>query len=228
MKRSLAIASAALLFAASGQAEPTGQAEPLSPAEGGLTEDAFAASGPVVDSSCNGHNVPSWLSNAGKFASSASARLNTLGSMSETSRKAAWNSGDEKRWFGSYSESRFNNVKSRMAKISSIMKSSKLDIQCKWSKSWFGDASPGIYKITLGGDWRDEPSGNVDKVQTFVHESAHIAGAVLGGESRGKYGVSDALTRATKHPGTAIRTAENLGYYAICRSAYWSGRGGCP
>ncbi len=115
-----------------------------------------------------------------------------------------------------------------MTKIASILGSSKLDIKCKWSKPWYGDASPGIYKITLGGDWKSEPSSSADKVQTFVHEAAHIAGAVLGGEARGKYGISDALTRASKHPGTAVRTAENLGYYAICRSSYWSGKGGCP
>ncbi|MCA9646695.1 MAG: hypothetical protein H6718_19680 [Polyangiaceae bacterium] len=222
MKLSFAIASVALLLSASSHAEPVTQIE------SGVTDDAFAAAGPVVDSSCSGYNVPSWLSNGGKFASSASARLNSLNSMSEASRKAAWNSGDEKRWFGSYSKTRFNNVKSRMAKVTTILQSSKLDVKCNWSKSYYGHASPGSYKITLGSEWKEERSDRADKVQTFVHEGAHIAGAVLGGEVRNKYGVSDALTRAQKHPGTAVRTAENLGYYAICRSSYWKGKGGCP
>ncbi|MEZ4369626.1 MAG: M35 family metallo-endopeptidase [Polyangiaceae bacterium] len=224
MKFSFAIVSVALLLSASSHAEPLTPEHQL---DSGPTEDVFAAAGPVVASSCSGHNVPSWLSNAGKFASSASARLNSLNSMSEASRKAAWDSGDETRWFGSYSNSRFGNVRSRMAKISSILQSSKLDVKCNFSKSNYGDANPGIYKIALGSLWRDD-KGTADKVQTFVHEGAHIAGAVLGGEARNKYGVSDALTRATKHPGTAVRTAENLGYYAICRSTYWKGKGGCP
>ncbi len=186
------------------------------------------AAGPDVHSSCNGASVGSWLSSSESYASAAASRLSWLAGLSESKRKAAWSSGAEQRWFGAYSNARFNNVKRRMNQIADVLRSSRLDVKCKWNKSYFGNASPGIYAIRLGSAWKSESSSSVDKPQTFVHEAAHVRGAVLGGEVRGKYGVSDALTRARKHPGVAVRTAENLGYYAVCRSSSWAGKGGCP
>lgn len=193
----------------------------------GSSGSALAA-GPDVHSSCNGASVPSSLSSAEGLASSAASRLNGLAGKSKAQREALWNAGAERRWFGAYSNTRFNNVRKRMNNIAEALRSSRLDVKCLWSKSYFGNASPGVYVIRLGSAWKYESSSSVDKPQTFVHEAAHIRGAVLGGEVRGKYGVADALTRAQKHPGVAVRTAENLGYYAVCRSASWAGKGGCP
>jgi hypothetical protein len=186
------------------------------------------AAGPAVNSTCHGAAVDSWLGSSHGYAVKAASRLNGLAKLSEKKRESAWNAGDELLWFGAYSESRFKNVQKRISKVAVILDSWRLDVRCKWTKSYYGNASPGIYRITLGGGWKGESAGDVDKPQTFVHEAAHIAGAVLGGEVRDKYGVPDAIKRAKDHPGVAVRTAENLGYYAVCRSSTWSGKGGCP
>jgi hypothetical protein len=138
-----------------------------------------------------------------------------------------WNGGAERIWFGDYSNARFGNVKNRMNGIAQALTDWKLDIRCNWAKSYYGDASPGVLRITLGSAWRDAPTSISDKTQTFVHEAAHIRGAVLGGEIRHKYGVNDALDRAMRYPGTAVRTAENIGYYAVCRQRAWATHSSC-
>jgi len=191
------------------------------------TDDA-AAAGPAVQSACYGTGVESTLGSAHTLASAAAGRLNGLAALSSSQRASAWSSGPERRWFGDYSNLRFNNVRNRMNDIASALNDWRLDVHCRWDKSYFGNASPGIRRITLGSAWKTASSGNADKPQTFVHEAAHIRGATLGGEARGKYGVADALKRAQKYPGVAVRTAENLGYYAVCRSPSWTGKGGCP
>jgi hypothetical protein len=192
------------------------------------TAAGSAPASPAVHSACHGSGVESSLASSYALSVSAANRLNGLASLSSSQRASAWNSGAERRWFGDYSELRFKNVRSRMNGIVEVLDSWRLDIRCEWNKSYFGDASPAIYRITLGNQWRITSSGDADKPQTFVHEAAHIKGAVLGGEARGKYGVANALTRAQKYPGVSVRTAENIGYYAVCRSSTWAGKGGCP
>lgn len=192
-----------------------------------IATDAVAA-GPAIYSSCHGAGVESTLGSAHALATAAASRLNGLAKLSSSKRKAAWSSGAERRWFGEYSELRFDNVRGRINGIAAILNDWRLDVRCNWAKSYYGNASPGIRRMTLGRAWKDASASDPDKPQTFVHEAAHIRGAVLGGEARGKYGVANALTRARKHPGVAVRTAENLGYYAVCRGAAWSGKGGCP
>lgn len=183
---------------------------------------------PAIHSTCSGTNVPATLSSSHALAVSAATRLNGLASMSSSQRASAWTSGAERRWFGDYSELRFKNVRNRMNGIVEVLDNWRLDVRCDWSKSYFGNASPAVNVIRLGSAWKNASASDADKPQTFVHEAAHIKGAVLGGESRGKYGVADALTRAQKYPGVSVRTAENLGYYAVCRSSSWAGKGGCP
>ena len=114
----------------------------------GSSGSALAA-GPDVHSSCNGASVPSSLSSAEGLASSAASRLNGLAGKSKAQREALWNAGAERRWFGAYSNTRFNNVRKRMNNIAEALRSSRLDVKCLWSKSYFGNASPGVYVIHL-------------------------------------------------------------------------------
>ncbi|WP_292986923.1 hypothetical protein [Nitrosomonas sp.] len=180
-----------------------------------------AKSGPVIQSTCHGAGVSGALKTSQSYADSAAGRVNKLDAMSKAERAKAWNQGPEARWFGKYSNSRFKNVRNRVNKIASHLKDWKLDVRCNWKKTYYGSASPGIKRITLGKSWKDEVKAG-ERVQTFPHEAAHIAGAVLGGEVRNKYGVINAIKRAKNHPGVAVRTAENLGYYVICRKGGFS------
>jgi hypothetical protein len=182
--------------------------------------DVKRRDGPGIASSCGGYPVRTALHAATTYAKLASQRLNFLSSLPGREQEKQWNAGPERTWFGAYKGKRLLNVRNRMWKIVQRLESPLLVINCKWSKSFLGLASPGIPTITLGGGWRDLPSDHVKKTQTFVHEAAHIERAVLGGDNIKKfYGVVAARERADRHPGVAIRTAENIGYYAVCRAS---------
>jgi hypothetical protein len=187
---------------------------------------ALEHEGPSVASNCGGQKVLSALHLAMQYASLASQRLNYLSSLTASVQKERWNAGPENTWFGAYNRKRLVNVRNRMWKIVKTLKNPLLVISCNWQKPWLGFASPGIPEITLGGGWRDLPNDHVKKTQTFIHEAAHIRHAVLGGDNIKKYyGVKAAKRRAYRRPGIAIRTAENIGYYAVCRA---SKTHGCP
>ena len=94
----------------------------------------------------------------------------------------------------------------------------RLKVACRPRREKFGSASPGIRIINLGTDWIAPGFDNLalddaERVQTFVHEAAHIVGRVIAFESM-HYGrdkakkLADAGMRAT-------RSADNYGYYAI-------------
>lgn len=175
---------------------------------------------PSISSKCGGYPVRTALHLATTYAKLSSQRLNYLYSLPTSQQKKQWNTGAEKIWFGEYNERRLRNVRNRMRKIVKTLESPLLVISCNWQKPWMGFASPGVLDIALGVEWRDLPNDHVKKTQTFIHEAAHIRGAVLGGDNIKKYyGVKAAKKRAFCRPSIAIRTAENIGYYAVCRAS---------
>jgi hypothetical protein len=128
-----------------------------------------------------------------------------------------WNRGLGDWWFGEYSDRKFEKVLSTFNEIQWYLADERLDVIGKPGKSGYASASPGIRRITLGSLWISPPftplEDDAERVQTFVHEAAHIAGRVFAGEGRhyGRdkaHGLTDAGMRAT-------RSADNYGYYAI-------------
>ena len=121
-------------------------------------------------------------------------------------------------WFGEYSDRKFEKVLATFNEIEWYLADARLDVICKPNMPKFGSALPGIRRIRLGSDWVTPDFGNLGKddaerVQTFVHEAAHIAGRVSTDESKhygrtAAHGLTDAGMRAT-------RSADNYGYYAI-------------
>lgn len=185
--------------------------------------DELENEGPLISNNCGGQPVRTALHIAKQYASFASQRLNQLSLLPDNQQEAQWNNNSpEKTWFGAYRKNRLTSLRNRMQRIVQTLEDPLLAIACNWNKSYFGKASPGIRDITLGKAWKDEPTTSVDKIQTLIHEVAHIRGAVLGGELRGKYGVRHAIDRAKRYPGVAIRTAENIGYYTVCRASIYS------
>jgi hypothetical protein len=186
---------------------------------------------PSIAGRCGGQGVRTALHVATTYTSLASQRLNYLSSLPENQKGKTWNNGPEKTWFGQYRKNRLINIRNRMRKIVKTLQSPMLVIQCNWKKETYGKAFPGNPTITLGSYWKDSPGSHVNKVQTLIHEAAHIRSAILGGEPIKKfYGIKAAIKRAKKHPSFAIRTAENIGYYATCRSGSYKKfeEGGCP
>src|SRR5262245_29159463 len=129
-----------------------------------------------------------------------------------------WNDGLGAWWFGEYSDRKFEKVLATFNEIQWYLTDRRLDVIGKSGKKGYASALPGIRRITLGALWVSPPfkdpfDDEAERVQTFVHEAAHIAGRVSASE-RNHYGrkathdLADASMRAT-------RSADNYGYYAI-------------
>lgn len=134
-----------------------------------------------------------------------------------------WNGGSDEWglgawWFGEYSDRKFDKVLSTFNEIQWYLTDERLDVIGKSGKSGYGSALPGIRRITLGDLWKSPefkvPAlDDAERVQTFIHEAAHIAGRVFAGEGN-HYGREDAQKLADAGM-RATRSADNYGYYAI-------------
>lgn len=147
----------------------------------------------------------------------AQSRLSRLQAKpTEADRAALWNGGPEHIWFAAYDRRKFTSLKNVFDRIEKILSSSRLDVICKPSLNAYGEALPGIWKISLGTAWINSPDRE-ERIQTFVHEAAHIAGRTVAREGDW-YGKSTAQAQALKRrplrPRMALRSADNIGYYA--------------
>ena len=139
---------------------------------------------------------------------------------SKPDRENLWNSSKylEPWWFGKYSDEKLQKVLSTLGQIVTHLRDARLKIICNENKSGYGSASPAVRKIVIGMAWvhpatGSNPSDDAERVQTFVHESAHISGRVIGQE-RKHYGRVEAHKLANDGM-RATRNADNYGYYAI-------------
>jgi hypothetical protein len=129
-----------------------------------------------------------------------------------------WNEGLGAYWFGEYSDRKFDKVLATFNEIQWYLADQRLDVIGKSGKKGYASALPGIRRIALGALWVSPPffdplEDEAERVQTFIHEAAHIAGRVSSDE-RNFYGRDDSqkLADATMR---ATRSADNYGYYAI-------------
>ena len=95
----------------------------------------------------------------------------------------------------------------------------------KIEKPWYASSSPGIRKLTLGWKWvypKPDPPDNDDavRVQTFVHEAAHISGRTNGLSEEKYYGRTSAHDLADSGM-KVTRNADNYGFYAIDVAMMW-------
>ncbi len=137
----------------------------------------------------------------------------------EAHRAELWNTGLEGYWFAAYSRMKLFSLRRVFARIPDILSSRRLDIICHHLPGFsYGDADPGIWKINLGMGWVNDAGDREERIQTFVHEAAHIAGRWVVDEDPW-YGRDKAHSMAHIHrPGRrrmAMRSADNIGYYAI-------------
>lgn len=130
-----------------------------------------------------------------------------------------WNKGRETWWFGLYSARKFRKVQRTFVHIHSILANERLKLDCELKFKSYGSALPGIRHIKLGALWRAPGQSSLgedeeERVQTFIHEAAHITGRSNLAEAKGKYGkiLSHQLAgngmKATRH-------ADCYGYYAL-------------
>jgi hypothetical protein len=144
-------------------------------------------------------------------------RLATMAAKADC--ETIWNDASlERWWFGRYSPQKLEKVLGTFVKIVEHLRDPRLRIICKSHKGGYGNASPGIRKIAIGTAWiypeaNVYPSADGERVQTFVHEAAHISGRVIAVEGN-HYGRTAAHGLANNGM-RATRNADNYGYYAI-------------
>ena len=117
-------------------------------------------------------------------------------------------------WFGSYSSSRYNTVKSNFIAISDAMDNAGVTFNCKCKQPYYAYVYPNepytIYICKVF--WQAPLSGTDSKAGTLIHEMSHFN--VVAGTDDVVYGQSGAMNLATTDPDAAITNADSHEYFA--------------
>jgi hypothetical protein len=179
-----------------------------------------------------------WLEAKG-WVAQARVRLRDLAAISdEAVRGDKWNKGDEGVWFGGYKRANFTKIQRNFDRIWEVLTNPKLEIRCversscNWKQNCCNNCEDSKSKECLWGSARlnsfrakritiflndiwfhchDEP---YERVQTLIHEAAHISGVSNIREGK-KYGAACAKKLAQRNCFQAAKNADNYGYYAM-------------
>ncbi|WP_178133656.1 M35 family metallo-endopeptidase [Vineibacter terrae] len=159
--------------------------------------------------------VRGYMATALHIVERVNLRLGNL--LAAADAEARWNAPEapEQFWFGSFSRIKAAKVQRTFRGIPRHLASPQLKVVCDAGFGSYGEARPGILRIRLGHLWHDPdvPEKDAERVQTFVHEAAHICGRFSIAEGS-FYGRDDAHS-LTRWRMRATRNADNYGYYAI-------------
>lgn len=117
-------------------------------------------------------------------------------------------------WFGSYTSSRYNTVRSHFSSITSAMDNASVTFNCGCTSSAYAYVySNQPYTIYLcNAFWSAPAQGTDSKAGTLVHEMSHFT--VVAGTSDYAYGQTAAKRLASTNPKRAINNADNHEYFA--------------
>jgi peptidyl-Lys metalloendopeptidase len=117
-------------------------------------------------------------------------------------------------WFGVYSSSRYNTVKSNFTDISDAMDNAGVAFDCKCKQNYYAYVYPNQpYKIYLCKVFWSAPlSGTDSKAGTLIHEMSHFD--VVAGTDDVVYGQTGAKNLASTDPNLAITNADSHEYFA--------------
>lgn len=119
-------------------------------------------------------------------------------------------------WFGVYSASRYNTVKSNFAKIDTAMDQSggQVTINCGCNQRYYAYVYPTQpYQIWVcKAFWTAPLTGTDSKAGTLVHEMSHFD--VVAGTDDVVYGQTGSKNLAISNPDDAIRNADSHEYFA--------------
>lgn len=118
-------------------------------------------------------------------------------------------------WFGAFSTSNWNTVKSHYTNIKAVYDAQPLVFDCSCSKkntyAYVYPSQP--YKIYLcGAFWSAPMTGTDSKGGTLVHETSHFT--VVAGTQDYAYGQSAAKSLALSNPAQAVMNADSYEYFA--------------
>ena len=117
-------------------------------------------------------------------------------------------------WFGVYSSTRYNTVKSNFTDISNAMDNAGVAFDCKCKQNYYAYVYPNQpYKIYLCKVFWSAPlSGTDSKAGTLIHEMSHFD--VVAGTDDVVYGQTGAMNLASTDPNRAITNADSHEYFA--------------
>jgi peptidyl-Lys metalloendopeptidase len=117
------------------------------------------------------------------------------------------------KWFGSYTSSRYNTVKSHFASIKSAFDTKPVTVDCGCKQSYYAYVYPTQpYKIYVcKAFWSAPMSGTDSKGGTLVHEMSHFN--VVAATDDWAYGQSAAASLASSNPSKAVDNADSHEYF---------------
>jgi peptidyl-Lys metalloendopeptidase len=117
-------------------------------------------------------------------------------------------------WFGTYTSSRYNTVKSNFADIADAMTNAGIAFDCKCKQKYYAYVYPNQpYNIYLcQAFWSAPLSGTDSKAGTLIHEMSHFN--VVAGTDDVVYGQAGARNLADTDPDAAITNADSHEYFA--------------
>jgi peptidyl-Lys metalloendopeptidase len=117
-------------------------------------------------------------------------------------------------WFGAYTASRYNTVKSNFTDIAYAMTNAGITFDCKCKQPYYAYVYPNQpYNIYLCKVfWQAPLSGTDSKAGTLIHEMSHFD--VVAGTDDVVYGQAGARDLADDDPDAAITNADSHEYFA--------------
>jgi peptidyl-Lys metalloendopeptidase len=118
------------------------------------------------------------------------------------------------KWFGTYSSTRYNTVKSHFAAIKTAFDTKPITVDCGCNQNYYAYVYPTQpYKIYVcKAYWAAKMTGTDSKAGTMVHEMSHFN--VVAGTDDHAYGQSAAASLAISNPGKAVDNADSHEYFA--------------
>lgn len=124
------------------------------------------------------------------------------------------NDSNYKEWFGSYTTSRFNQVKKVYKSVVTAMESSQFTYNLTGDgcqPNWFAYTYKGTTTIWFcGGFWSADDLGTDSKAGTVLHEHTHATAFT----DDIAYGQSNCRSLAIRKPASAIKNADSYEYFA--------------
>lgn len=145
---------------------------------------------------------------------SAIAAAKTMANSSVNYLNAGTAGARYKKWFGTYTSSRFSTAKSHFNNIKSALDTKPIVVDCSCKQSYYAYVYPTQpYKIYVcNAFWSAPMSGTDSKGGTLVHELSHFN--VVAATDDHAYGQSAASSLATSNPTRALDNADNHEYFA--------------
>jgi peptidyl-Lys metalloendopeptidase len=143
-----------------------------------------------------------------------SAKTYSNNSLSYLTNTTPGNTSRYKTWFGSYTSTNWNTVKTHFSKIKTAFDTASVVVDCSCNDSAYAYVYPSSpYRIYVcNAFWSAPTTGTDSKAGTLVHEMSHFT--VVAGTDDWAYGQSAAKSLAISNPTRAVDNADSHEYFA--------------